>query len=89
MHGDDFRDGTYGSGERFVGVLEGIDDAQVVVDIAETLVVDDEEGIDFLGEQVKAVESLVDLLLAFEKEGDGHDTDREDAFLLGFVGDDR
>ena len=60
-----------------------------MVDVAETLVVDDEEGIDFLGEQVKAVESLVDLLLAFEKEGDGHDTDREDAFLLGFVGDDR
>ena len=88
MHGDNFRDGAHRGRERLVGDAEPVDDGEFGVDVDETLVVDDEQGVDLLGQCVESVERLVDLAFALEEEGDGDDAHGEDALGACFAGND-
>ena len=88
MDGDDLGNRLGSDGEGVVGLAEGIEEGEVGVDLAQPLVVDDEQGIDVLRHLLHAVESLVNLAVALESEGDGDDAHGEDAHLLRHLSDD-
>ena len=88
MQGDDLGYRLGGDRERVVGLSEGIEKREFGVDFAQSLVVDDEQGVDVLRHLLHAVECLVNLAVAFEAEGDGDDAHGEDAHLLRLLCDD-
>ena len=85
VHRDDFSDASCGDGEGIVGFLESRKYVEIGIDFAQTLVVDNEEGIYVLGNFLHAVEGLVYLTIAFKEEGDGDDADGQDAHILCFA----
>ena len=53
------------------------------IDIAEALVVDNEQGIDILTHLFDALQGFDDFALLLEIEGNGYDAHSEDAHILG------
>ena len=85
-HGDDFADALGCHEQGVVGPGKGAVHAQVGIDFAELLVVDDQQGIDVLTDLLYAVQGLVNLLVPLPAERDGHDADSQDVHLLGYAG---
>ena len=81
--GDDLSNALCCHAQGVVGLAEGIEHGELGVDGTQTLVVDDEQGVDMLRHLLHAVERLVDLAVALEAERYGHDAHGEDAKLLG------
>ena len=80
---DDVGDGLGGSGERIVGLAEGVAEVEVGVNVDEAIVVDHEKGIAPLFDGLYTFERHEDLLLAFELERDCDNADGEDAEFVG------
>ena len=77
MDGDDLSDGLCGYGQRVVSLAESIEDGEFGIDLTEALIVDDQQGVDVLVHLLDTVESLVDLTVALETEGNGDNTHGE------------
>ena len=78
-HLDDFDDGVDGIGESLVGFAEGVEHGEIGIDVEQTLVVDDQQGVYFFGDARHTVESFVNLLGHLELEGNGDNAHCEDA----------
>ena len=88
MNGDNLCNRLGSDRKCVVGLAKGIENGQVGIDLAQALVVDDEECVDVLRHLFHAIEGLVDFLWTFEAEGNGDDTHGEDAKLLRHFGND-
>ena len=87
--GDELGDALNTLEEDLVGLLEGVDDADIAVgDLQEAVVGDDDEGVDLLPEVVHAVLGLGGAAAALEGEGAGDHADGQGAQLAGDPGDD-
>ena len=88
MNGDNLGNRLGGHAQRVVGLSESIEHGQLGIDLAQAFIIDNQQGIHVFRHLFHAVEGLVDLLRSFETEGNGDDTHREDAHLLGDAGND-
>ena len=89
MQGDDLCNGLGCYGESVIGFAKGIEERQVGIDLAQAFVINNEQGIYVFRHLLNTIESLVNLLVALEAEGNGNDTYSEDIHLLADTGDDR
>ena len=89
VHADDVHNALHGGEQRVVGAAEGVGHGEVGIDVAQPLVVDDQQRVHLLGEGVHAVERLVDARHKFEEERNGHHADSEDAALACLAGNNR
>ena len=85
VHRDDFGNASCGDGERIVGFLKSRENVEVGIYFAQTLVVDDEEGIYVFGDFLHAIEGLVNFAISLKEEGNSDDADRQDAHVFGFA----
>ena len=88
-HGDNLSYALGCDGESIVGFGKAIADGELRIDLAQTLVVDYEQGIYVLGHLGNAFQSLSDFHVALEEEGDSDDTDGQDLHLTGTLGHNR
>ena len=88
MYGDNLSNRLGSHGERIVGLAESIEHGQFWVDLTQTFVVDHKQGIDVLLHLFHTIESLIDLTIALETEGNSDDTNGKDAQLLRYSGND-
>ena len=76
--------------KNLVGLLEGVNDGDVLVgDLQEAVVGDDDEGVDFLAQRLDTVLGLGRAAAPLEGEGTGDHTDGQRTDALGQAGDDR
>ena len=74
--------------KNLVGLLEGVNDGDVLVgDLQEAVVGDDDEGVDFLAQRLDTVLGLGRAAASLEGEGTGDHTDGQRADALGQTGD--
>jgi len=75
--------------KNLVGLLEGVNDGDVLVgDLQEAVIGDDDEGVDFLAQRLDAVLGLGRAAASLEGEGTGDHTDGQRTDALGQAGDD-
>ena len=89
MNGDDLGNGLGSHAQGVVSLAKGVEHGEFRINLAQALVVDDQQGVHMLVHLLDTVERLVNLTVTLETEGDGDDADGEDAHLLGHPGDDR
>ena len=82
MYGDNLCNRLGGNAQGVIGLAEGIEHGELWINLAQTLIVDHQQGVDMLLHLLYAVEGLVDLTVAFETEGDGDDTNGQNTQLL-------
>ena len=82
MYGDDLGDRLGCHAQGVISLAKSVEDRQFGVDLTQTLVVDDKQGVDVLLHLFNTIQSLVDLTVALKAEGDGDDTYGEDAKLF-------
>ena len=89
MNGDDLGNGLGSHAQGVVSLAKGVEHGELRIDLAQALVVDDQQGVHMLVHLLDTVERLVNLTVTLEAEGNGDDTNSKDAHLLGHTGDDR
>ena len=82
VNGDDFGNRLGCNAQSVVGLSKGIEYRELWINLAEALVVDNQQSVDVLRHLLDTIESLVDLAVALETEGDGNDTNGKNAQLL-------
>ena len=87
--GNDFCNTLCGDRQRVVCLSKGIHYTDVGIYIAQAFVVDNQQGIYMLAHFFHSVKSLVDFLVSFEQERNGHDTYGQDFHVLSRFGNDR
>ena len=55
VHGYHFNNGANGRGESFIGLLKTIDDREIGIDIFEPLIIDNQQGINFISQRIDTV----------------------------------
>ena len=87
--GDELGDALDTLKKNLVGLLEGVNDGDVLVgDLQEAVIGDDDEGVDFLAQRLDTVLGLGRAAAPLEGEGTGDHTDGQRANALGQAGDD-
>ena len=89
MNGDDFCNTLCSNAQGVVCLSEGIEYCEVWINLAETLVVDNQQRIYVLRHLFYTIQCLVDLLRTFEAERNGYDTNGKDSEFLAHSCDDR
>ena len=74
MYGNDFSDTLGSYTQCVVSFAEGIKNGKVWINLAKTLIVDYQQGINMLRHFLYAIQCLINLLWTFETEWDGYDT---------------
>ena len=86
--GDQFGDALDTREEHLVGSTESVEHGDVRVrDLQETIVRDDDQGVDLFAQGRHAALSLSRTTVALEREGTGHNADRQSASIAGDLGD--
>ena len=88
-HGDNLGNALGGNREGIISFAEGVHKGKVGIYFAQAFVVDNQQGVNMLGDAFHAVQCLDDFLLSFEDKGDGDDTDSQDIHFLRDAGNDR
>ena len=88
VHADDVNDALHRRKQRVVGAAKSVVNGEFGIDIAQPLVVDDQQRVHFLGEGVYAVKRLVDARRKLEEKRNGDHADGEDAALACLSGND-
>ena len=81
MHGDDLDDAFHGFRQRIVGLLKAIQEGEVRVNLSQTFIIDDKQGIHLIRHALHAIKSEVNALPHFKEEGDGDYANGENAAL--------
>ena len=88
-HGNNLGNALGSNGKSIIGFAEGVHKSKVGVYFAQAFVVDNQQGINMLGDTLYAVQCLDNFLFSFEDKGDGDDTDSQNIHFLRNAGDDR
>ena len=89
MHRNDFSDGTCSITQRVVSFGKSFDDCEVLVNLTQTFVVDDQQCVNILAHLLHTIQGLVNLLVTFPTERNGHNTNCKDTHVLGSLGNER
>ena len=88
-HGNNLGNALGSNGKSIIGFAEGVHKSKVGVYFAQAFVVDNQQGINMLGDTLYAVQCLDNFLFSFEDKGDGDDADSQNIHFLRNAGDDR
>ena len=83
VHRDNLRDAFSGGCQGIIGFPKRVHHGEILINISQSLVVDDQQSIHVFGNLFHSFESLYDLSRPFKHEGDGHDPYREDSHIFG------